>query len=85
MNTTIKNILEEAWENFNLTPSNPTTIEDIDSNQCKFHLDDTQNIPDSNTLFCGKPHWIDITGKHHSYCRYHYEITHERKSENKKT
>ena len=85
MNTTIKNILEEAWENFNLTPSNPTTIEDIDSNQCKFHLDDTQNIPDSNTLFCGKPHWIDITGKHHSYCWYHYEITHERKSENKKT
>ena len=75
MNTTHKNIREEAWENFNHTPSNPTNIEDIDSNQCKFHLDNTQDVADSNTLFCGKP-----CLKNFSYCWYHYEITHERKN-----
>ena len=85
MNTTIKNILEEAKEIYDNTPPNPTNMLDINSNQCEYHLDNTQDVADSNTLFCGKPRWADKTGKHHSYCWYHYEITHERKNENKKT
>ena len=79
MDITDKTIREIAWEEFNSTPSNPTTIENSNPKLCKFHLDSTQDVADSNTLFCGKPHWIDKSGKHHSYCWYHYEITHERK------
>jgi len=79
MNTTPKNILEEAEKEFNITPPNPTNMLGTTDKRCKFHLDDKQDVADSNTLFCGKPHWIDKSGKHHSYCWYHYEITHERK------
>jgi len=82
---TIKNILEIAKEIHDNTPPNPITIENSNPKLCKYHLDNEQDVADSNTLFCGKPHWIDKTGKHHSYCWYHYEITHERKNENKKT
>ena len=80
MNITPKNIREEALEEFNNTSPNPTTIENPNPNQCKFHLDDEKFASDSNTLFCGKPCWVDKTSKHHSYCWYHYEITHERKN-----
>jgi len=76
MNTIIKNILEEAEKEFNLTPPNPMNMLDISNDQCKYPLGNTQDKPE---LFCGKSHWIDKSGKHHSYCWYHYEITHERK------
>ena len=49
---------------------------DITNDQCKYPLGDEKDKPE---LFCGKLCWIDKSGKHHSYCWYHYEITHERK------
>jgi len=76
MNTTPKNILEEAFKEFNLTPPNPMNMLDITNDQCKYPLGDEKDKPE---LFCGKLCWIDKSGKHHSYCWYHYEITHERK------
>ena len=72
MNTTPKNIREEAWEEFNNTPPNPTTIENPNPNHCKFHLDNTQDVSDSNTLFCGKPRWIN-----YSWCKWHFIIAHD--------
>ena len=76
MNIINKTIREIAWEEFNNTPSNPVTIENPNPNQCKFYLGEEKDKPE---LFCGKLCWIDKSGKHHSYCWYHYEITHERK------
>ena len=67
-----KHIPEEAMSE----PRNPTNMLDITNDQCKYPLGDEKDKPE---LFCGKLCWIDKSGKHHSYCWYHYEITHERK------
>ena len=72
MNITNKTIREIAWEEFNNTPPNPTTIENPNPNQCKFHLDDEKFASDSNTLFCGKPCF-----KNYSYCAWHYIKAHD--------
>ena len=72
MNTKHKHIPEEAMSE----PRNPTSMLDITNDQCKYPLGDEKDKPE---LFCGKLCWIDKSGKHHSYCWYHYEITHERK------
>ncbi len=72
MNITDKTIREIAWEEFNNTPPNPVTIENPTPNQCKFHLDNEQDVSDSNTLFCGKPCF-----KNYSYCAWHYIIAHD--------
>jgi hypothetical protein len=72
MNIINKTIREIAWEEFNNTPPNPTNIEYINNNQCKFHLDDEKSASDSNTLFCGKPRF-----KNYSYCAWHYIKAHD--------
>ena len=53
MNTTPKNILEEAEKEFNLTPPNPMNMLDITNDQCKYPLGDEKDKPE---LFCGKQH-----------------------------
>ena len=67
MNITDKSIREEAWEEFNNTPSNPVTIENPNPNQCKYPLGEELARAE---LFCGrKSH-----GKY-SYCAYHLYLT----------
>jgi len=72
MNIINKTIREIAWEEFNNTPPNPTSLLDITDKLCKFHLDDEKSASDYNTLFCGKPCF-----KNYSYCAWHYIIAHD--------
>ena len=53
-----------------LEPRNPTNMLNITDNQCKFPLDNEQDVADSNTLLCGRKRH----GKY-SYCAYLLYLT----------
>ena len=61
-----KHIPEEAMSE----PRNPTNTLNITDNQCKFPLDNEQDVADFNTLLCGRKRH----GKY-SYCAYHLYLT----------
>ena len=66
MNITHKHIREEDMSE----PRNPTSMLNITDNQCKYPLDNEQDVADSNTLFCGRQRH-----ENYSYCAYHLYIT----------
>ena len=51
-----------------IEPENPTSLESLTSDQCKFPLWDKRTDP---KLFCGKERWNKA-----SYCKMHYEKSH---------
>ena len=51
-----------------IEPENPTSLESLTSDQCKFPLWDKDTDP---KLFCGKERWNKA-----SYCKMHYEKSH---------
>ena len=57
-----KHIPEEAMRE----PRNPTSMLNITDTQCKYPLDNEQDVADSNTLFCGRQRH-----ENYSYCAYH--------------
>ena len=66
MNTKPKHIREEDM----LEPRNPTNTLNITDSQCKYPLDNKQDVADSNTLLCGRKRYIK-----YSYCAYHLYLT----------
>ena len=54
---------------------NPTLLESLTSDQCKFPLWKNSNEPQ---LFCGRTHWDKS-----SYCKMHYVESHDKRKEKK--
>ena len=55
-----------------IEPENPTSLESLTNDQCKFPLWDKHTDP---KLFCGKGRWNKS-----SYCKMHYDKTHIKNS-----
>ena len=51
-----------------IEPENPTSLENLTNDQCKFPLWDKPTDPQ---FFCGREHWNKS-----SYCKMHYEKSH---------
>ena len=64
-----KHIPEEAMRE----PRNPTSMLNITDTQCKYPLDNEQDVADSNTLFCGRKQLV-YNNKHYSYCEEHIKL-----------
>ena len=59
-------IPEEIPEQAMTEPENPTTLENLANDQCRFPK---WQPPDTIGFFCGRKLW-----KHYSYCMYHVYI-----------
>ena len=56
----------------NVRPENPTLLESLTNDQCRFPLWKKSDEPN---LFCGREHWNKS-----SYCKMHYDKTHIKNS-----
>ena len=54
-----------------MEPENPTTLESLIPNQCKFPLGKEE---DSAELFCGRERWPGSRKHAPSYCKYHVHV-----------
>jgi len=68
-NTTRRQVLEKIL--MEMEPENPTALESLTPNQCKFPLGKEE---DAVELFCGRERWIGPRKHGPNYCKYHVHV-----------
>jgi len=67
--TTRRQVLEKIL--MEMEPENPTVLESLTSNQCKFPLGQEK---DPVKFFCGRERWIGSRKHGPNYCKYHVHV-----------